>query len=390
MKGQALASLKRLVEIIAPAGFTLNDVVFVRVCLAPSPDGEVDFAGWNEAWKETFGTPATPNKPARTTIAVPEMGRAGTLVGELECICVGPTEPGFSAGSDKLGLPVSNPMLKPYGKIEGRFYSGMGVMPGAALYWTAGVGAPALLPDAPATSLEKYGDLATQTRGVLKKLQENLAGVGFTFQDVVYLHAWIGPDKLRDGKHNLAVWNSTYDEFFNNPQNPHKPARASITTPTFANPGAMLEVEIVAAFPGAPGETVKFDSTSNANFKAYGTPKAMISSGVAVKSGTPLYFSAGTGPKVEGDMKTQALSALDTLKTHLAEAGLGMKDIVFLRAYVVPEADGNVDRKGWSEAYATYFNTPDNPHKPARTTIAVRALPRPFYKIEVEAIAAIP
>lgn len=389
-KGQALASFKRLEQTLALAGFTLDDVVFVRVCLAAGADGQVDFAGWNAAWKETFGTPAHPRKPARTTLAMPEINRPGVLVGELEVVCVAPVEPEFSENSDKLGLPVANPMLKPYGKREGRFYTAMGVKGGAAWYFGSGAGAPVVKPDAPADSSERYGDLPTQTRGVMKKLRDNLATVGLGFSDIVSMLAWVGPDKLHDGKHHLIDWNTTYDEFFNNARNPHKPARATLETPGFGHPGAMLEVEVMAAFPPTPGDPVTFDELENRNIRTFGDPKSPISSGVAVKAGTPLYFSAGTGPKVDGDMKTQALSALELLKTRLAAAGLGMKDIVFLRAYLVPEADGTIDRQGWGEAWSTFFGHAGQPHKPARTTIAVRALPAKFFKIEVEAIAAYP
>ena len=56
----------------------------------------------------------------------------------------------------------------------------------------------------------------------------------------------------------------------------------------------------------------------------------------------------------------------------------------------MPEEDGAIDRKGWSDAYTTYFNTTSQPHKPARTTIAVSSLPRPSWKIEVDVIAVAP
>ncbi len=389
MRGQALLALEKLKQSVAAAGFTPQDMVFVRACLAPGADGKVDYAGWNEAWTEFFKTSGNTRNPARTTLGVPTLGRPGILIGEIECVCVAPLVPSFAAGSEKLGLPTFNPKLKPYGVKEGRFYAGMGVMPGSALYWTAGIPAPMQKPDAPAGDPEKYGDIKVQTRATLKRLQENLASVGLTFKDVVYLHAWVGPDKAHGGAFDIAGWNAAYDDFFNNADNPHKPARATITTPTFGNSGLMLEVEIIAAFPGSP-DKVKFDSTTNPNLKAYGTAAAPISSGVAVKSGTPLYWSAGVGPTIDGNMKTQALSALELLQKRLTEAGLGYKDVIFLRAYVVPEADGNIDRAGWTEAYQTYFNRPDQPHKPARTTIAVQSLPRPGGKIEVEVIAAAP
>lgn len=389
MKGQALQTMQKLEENIATAGFKLSDIVFVRAYLAPAADGKIDYAGWNAAWSEVFGTAKTPHKPARTTVGVPLLGRPGTFI-EIEYVCAKPAEPGLFSSSDKLGLPVSNPMLKPYGTKEGRIYNGVGIKPGAAYYWTAGTTSPMLKPDAPATSPERFGDMKTQATGLLKRLQENLANVGLTFGDVIYLRAFVGPDTLRGGKFDYDGWNAAYSEFFNTAANPHKPARTTVTTPTYGAPGMMLEVELLCAFPGAP-DKVAFDNPASPGLKAYGAPTAAISSGVASKAGNNFYFSAGAGPKVGGgDMKTQALSALDTLKTRLAEAGLSFKDVTFLRAYVVPEADGSVDRNGWGEAYTTYFNNKDQPHKPARTTIAVHSLPRPDWKIEIDVIAAGP
>ena len=63
---------------------------------------------------------------------------------------------------------------------------------------------------------------------------------------------------------------------------------------------------------------------------------------------------------------------------------------MFLRLYIVPEKDGSVDRNARDEAYATFFNNSKNPHKPARTTISVSALPMPNWKIAMDAVAAAP
>jgi enamine deaminase RidA (YjgF/YER057c/UK114 family) len=54
----------------------------------------------------------------------------------------------------------------------------------------------------------------------------------------------------------------------------------------------------------------------------------------------------------------------------------------------VPDADGTIARKSWTDASTTFFNNKDLPHKPARTTIDVQSLPGPGGKIEV--IAASP
>lgn len=383
MKAQALGTLKNLSENVAAAGLSLSDVAFVRAYLAPGADGKVDFAGWNEAWKETFGTDAQPGKPARTTIAVPLLGRPGNLI-EIEFVCVTDKPDGIVAGSDKLGLPVTNSQLKPYGTKDGRIYAGMGVLPGAGMYWTAGSTAPVLDEKLPVTDRGHKGDMYTQAKGTLERLKKNLEGVGLTFADVVYLRCFVGPDGFQGGKFDLENWNKAYGEFFNSPSNPHKPARTTVTTPVFGG-DTLLEVEIVAAFPKDPGIV-----PAGAAVKAYGDAKAVISSGMALAPGKSLYFSAGALSEVSGDMKTQGLSALSVLQKRIEAAGFSFKDVVFLRAYVKPGADGAVDRKGWGEAYTTYFNNPTNPHKPARTTIAVLDLPKPEALIEIDAIVAAP
>jgi enamine deaminase RidA (YjgF/YER057c/UK114 family) len=393
MKAQALLTLKKLGESLATAGVKPSEVLFVRAYLAPGADGKVDFAGWNEAWSETFGNAANPTKPARTTVAVPLLGRPSTLI-EVEYVAAPAAGDELFMSSDKLGLPLANPMLKPYGTKEGRIYSGMGIKAGAGYYWTAGTLSALAKADAPATSAERFGDMKFQATSTLKRLQENLANVGLSFKDVIFLRAFLAPNKLGDGKFDYAGWNAAYDDFFNNPANPHKPARTTVTTPSFGGPGAQIEIEVITAFPGVPQASVNFDAstpaTVNPNLKSYGAATSPIASGKALKPGSGLYFSAGAVPAVDGDMKTQALSTLGVLKERLAAAGMGFKDVIFLRAYVVPEADGNFDRKGWGEAYGSFFGTADQPQKPARTTIAVHSLPRPNWKIEIDVIAAQP
>src|SRR4051812_4937352 len=116
VKGQALVTLGKLKDKLSAAGLALGDVVFVRAYLAPGADGKVDFAGWNEAWTEFFAAVA-PHKPARTTVGVPQLGRPGTLV-EIEFVCAPSATPNLFASSEKLGLTVANPRLKPYGTKE--------------------------------------------------------------------------------------------------------------------------------------------------------------------------------------------------------------------------------------------------------------------------------
>jgi enamine deaminase RidA (YjgF/YER057c/UK114 family) len=168
-----------------------------------------------------------------------------------------------------------------------------------------------------------------------------------------------------------------------------------MTTPTFASneggqPNAMIEIEFVAAFAKASETPFAGSKSAQKALLGYGAPSAMFSSGVAVKPGKALYLSSSVLPTASGDMKAQALSVLETLKSSLAAAGAGFTDVAFLRAYLVPAADGSVDRDGWNQAYMTFFNNPAQPHKPARVTIPVASLPKSDAKIAIDVIAVVP
>ena len=60
-------------------GLTFGDVVKATVFMAgdPAKNGDLDFAGMNQAWSKAFGTPEQPNKPARSTIKVRASARKG-------------------------------------------------------------------------------------------------------------------------------------------------------------------------------------------------------------------------------------------------------------------------------------------------------------------------
>jgi enamine deaminase RidA (YjgF/YER057c/UK114 family) len=93
-----------------------------------------------------------------------------------------------------------------------------------------------------------------------------------------------------------------------------------------------------------------------------------------------------------GDTKTQAISVLTSIEARLKEHGLTMKDVVYLRCYLVPDKEkgGTIDTQGWNEAYSQFFNNATNPVKPARSTVGVAALVSADWLVEVEAFAVYP
>jgi enamine deaminase RidA (YjgF/YER057c/UK114 family) len=99
----------------------------------------------------------------------------------------------------------------------------------------------------------------------------------------------------------------------------------------------------------------------------------------------------GQGADVDkGDTEAQATVILEKIKTALAEAGFSMSDVVRMHCWLAPDPkkDGKSDGAGWNAAYRKYFGTPEQPNKPARTTVTVYQLGAPTTLIEVEVIAA--
>jgi enamine deaminase RidA (YjgF/YER057c/UK114 family) len=129
-----------------------------------------------------------------------------------------------------------------------------------------------------------------------------------------------------------------------------------------------------------------------------------ISNTVAIPAGAAVVWTSGTVPGVAdqnapadsraryGDTKTQAISVLTAIEARLKEHGLGMKDVIYLRAYLVPDKEkgGMIDVQGWNEAYGQFFNNANNPVKTARSTVGVAALVNAAYLVEVEAFAVYP
>jgi enamine deaminase RidA (YjgF/YER057c/UK114 family) len=129
-----------------------------------------------------------------------------------------------------------------------------------------------------------------------------------------------------------------------------------------------------------------------------------ISAAVAVPAGQTLLLTSGTVPPVAdekapagspdrfGDTKTQAIGALRNIESQLKKAGLGLKDVIYLRVYITADKTKgwHFDYPGWFEAYGQFFGTAENPVKPARSTVGVASLVNPDWLVEIEAVAAYP
>jgi 2-aminomuconate deaminase len=79
------------------------------------------------------------------------------------------------------------------------------------------------------------------------------------------------------------------------------------------------------------------------------------------------------------DIRAQTRAVIENIRDILANAGAGLADVVELSTYLVNMADFD----GYNQVYSEFFGYDG----PARTTVAVRALPHPQLLIEIRAVA---
>jgi 2-iminobutanoate/2-iminopropanoate deaminase len=104
----------------------------------------------------------------------------------------------------------------------------------------------------------------------------------------------------------------------------------------------------------------------------------------AIQAGNLLFCSGqipldpASGEIVTGDVRRQAEQVMENIAAVLSAAGVGFNDVVKTTVFLVEMNDfGTVN-----EVYGRYFPG----HKPARSTVAVKALPRGA-QLEIEVIA---
>jgi len=128
----------------------------------------------------------------------------------------------------------------------------------------------------------------------------------------------------------------------------------------------------------------------------FGPPDAAIASMTSIPPGSRIYFLSGTtggegpGKPATGDTQAQTVVALGHLQKLLTDQGMTMGNIVTLRVFLAadPNKGGVPDRAGMGLGYKQFFGTPEQPNKPARTTIQVAGNGPNL--VEIDAIAVKP
>jgi 2-iminobutanoate/2-iminopropanoate deaminase len=117
-----------------------------------------------------------------------------------------------------------------------------------------------------------------------------------------------------------------------------------------------------------------------------GAPRAIGPYSQGIRAGGFLFtagqvgFDPASGELVDGGISEQTARVLQNIRSILESAGSDLAQVVKTTVYLVDMADF----AAMNEVYAREFGD----HRPARSTVAVAALPRGA-RVEIEAIAAL-
>lgn len=159
-------------------------------------------------------------------------------------------------------------------------------------------------------------------------------------------------------------------------------------------PFASLSLALATA---SAGTAIAAPKPKPAITRTVNSPTAVISSVVDIPPGSRIiYLSGSTASPVDpakpdefGDTATQTQNILTKMKATLEGMGLSMGDVVKMNVFLVAALPGGrMDSAGMNSVFRTFFGTPEQPNRPARSTVQVAALGRPTTLVEIEAIVA--
>ena len=92
-----------------------------------------------------------------------------------------------------------------------------------------------------------YGNTLSQAESTFAKIQNLLKEQGLGMGDIVMMRVYMAGDPAMENKADTAAMNAAYNKYFGTPEQPNKPARATVQVAALVAAGALLEVEVQAA-----------------------------------------------------------------------------------------------------------------------------------------------
>ena len=117
--------------------------------------------------------------------------------------------------------------------------------PGQTVYFFSGTTADPLNPNIPAGQPGRMGDTVQQVDSILNKLQAMLEKNNLTFADVIKATVFLVADPSKGNKMDFAGLNAEWAKRF--PTDKPRPSRSAFQITELPLPGALAEVELIAA-----------------------------------------------------------------------------------------------------------------------------------------------
>jgi enamine deaminase RidA (YjgF/YER057c/UK114 family) len=136
--------------------------------------------------------------------------------------------------------------IRRVGADQSPIMSSVEVPAGSRIVYVSGTVPDPIDPAAPAGSEQRFGDTATQTRSVLRKIAAQLAQHGLGLGDVVMMRVFLVAPQGQQ-RMDFGGMMTAYREFFGTAAQPNRPARSTMEVAGLVDPGWLVEIEVTAA-----------------------------------------------------------------------------------------------------------------------------------------------
>ncbi|MDO7926661.1 RidA family protein [Pseudomonas sp. KFB-139] len=117
----------------------------------------------------------------------------------------------------------------------------------ASLIFVSGTLPDVADPQAPKGTPAAFGNTETQTVSVFNKIRNILRQQDLDLGDIVQLRVFLVGAEETGGKLDFAGLQAGYTQFFGTTEQPNKPARTALQVVALPLPGALVEIEAIAA-----------------------------------------------------------------------------------------------------------------------------------------------
>lgn len=115
----------------------------------------------------------------------------------------------------------------------------------ATLVYLSGAGPQVADTEAEPRTPAAYGDMTAQTESTLASIESRLEAIGLSMSDVIKMQVYLVAPEGEDSM-DFAGFMKGYVKYFGTAEQPNLPTRSAFEVAGLANPGWLIEIEVVA------------------------------------------------------------------------------------------------------------------------------------------------